>query len=84
VHLDIGKSETPIRVKDCGLMRCGHMDLGIAGGGEAKTHRQIGDREFVRTGTHVVGDHETRHPKIQSGDVPYRRMKSTTCPQVGM
>ena len=31
VEIAIGK--TPIRVKDCGLMRGGHMDLGIAGGG---------------------------------------------------
>jgi hypothetical protein len=54
-----GKSETPIRVKDCGLMRGGHMDLGIVEGAKAKAHREIGDREFMRTGTHVVEDHET-------------------------
>jgi hypothetical protein len=39
VHLDIGKFETPIRVKDCGLMRGGHMDLGIA---EGLRQRRIG------------------------------------------
>jgi hypothetical protein len=62
-----GKSETPIRVKDCGLMRGGHMDLGIAEGAKAKAHREIGDREFVRTGTHVVGDHETPTPEASIG-----------------
>ena len=67
MHLDIGKSETPIRVKDCGLMRGGHMDLNLAGGAKAKAHRQIGDREFVRTGTHVVGDHETLTPEALIG-----------------
>jgi hypothetical protein len=34
---EIAIGKTPIRVKDCGLMRGGHMDLGIAwGGGGAK------------------------------------------------
>jgi hypothetical protein len=63
----LGKSETPIRVKDCGLMRGGHMDLGIAEGAKAKAHREIGDREFMRTGTHVVGDHETPTPEASIG-----------------
>jgi hypothetical protein len=44
------------------------MDLGIAEGAKAKAHRQIGDREFVRTGTHVVGDHETPIPETSIGN----------------
>jgi hypothetical protein len=32
-------------------------------GAKAKAHRKIGDRVFVRTGTHVVGDHETLTPE---------------------
>jgi hypothetical protein len=36
-------------------------------GAKAKAHRQIGDREFVRTGTHVVGDHETPTPEASIG-----------------
>jgi hypothetical protein len=42
VHLDIGKSETSIRVKDCGLMRGGHIDLDIAKGAKAKAYRKSG------------------------------------------
>ena len=44
------------------------MDLGIAEGAKAKVHRQIRDREFVRTGTHVVGDHETPIPETSIGN----------------
>jgi hypothetical protein len=61
--LDIGNSETPIRVKYCGIMRGGCMDLDIAGGAKAKAHRQIGDQEFMRIGTHVIGDHKTPTPE---------------------
>jgi hypothetical protein len=45
------------------------MDLGIAVRGlRQRAHRQIGDREFVRTGTHVVGDHETPTPEASIGN----------------
>jgi hypothetical protein len=62
-----GKSETWIRVKDCGLMRGGYMDLGIAEGAKAKVHREIRDWEFMRIGAHVVGDHETPTPESSIG-----------------
>ena len=44
------------------------MDLDIAEGAKAKAHWKIGDREFVRTGTHVVGDHETPIPETSIGN----------------
>jgi hypothetical protein len=36
-------------------------------GAKKKAHQQIRDREFVRTGTHVVGEHETPTPKASIG-----------------
>jgi hypothetical protein len=43
------------------------MDLCITKGDKAKAHRQIGDWEFGRTGTHVVRDHETPTPEASIG-----------------
>jgi hypothetical protein len=48
-------------------MREGHMDLGIAEVAKEKAHWEIWDWEFVRTGTHVVRDHETLTPEASIG-----------------